>query len=378
MYKKRRLSQSERRKYGNKAGIYGIVTNIFLSIIKIFVGLISGSVSIMADALNNLFDYVSSILLILGFKFASKKPDKDHPYGHARYEYIAGFVITIFMLIIATIFLKESIVKIIFPTKIEINNYILFTLLLSIAIKISQVFVYRYYADLTSSNTLNTNAMDSKNDTLITTGILVGMIIMKMFNINIDGYIGALIAIFIIYGNSKLLKEIINPLIGDAPSDKKIKMIKDKLLSYDHIIGFHDLLIHNYGHHIDFVTVHLEIDSKTSLIDAHRLADQIERDFKAEFDIDLTIHIDPIVIGDKKQDRLKKIIEKLINEFDSSLRIHDFRLIYSKTHKTILFDIEMPFDKNYTKKEIINYLNNMTNSKKENYEYIIEIDRPIY
>ncbi len=378
MKKRKNLTQEERRRCASKAGLYGFVTNLLLGAIKLILGIVSGSVSIMADALNNITDYVSSILLILGFKFASKKPDKNHPYGHARYEYLAGFMITIFMLIVAAIFLKESIVKIVNPAKIEINYYILAILFLSVMIKISQIYVYRYYADITGSNTLNTNARDSLNDSIITIGILLGMLIMFIFKINIDGYIGAMISIFIIYSNIILLKEIMDPLIGHAPSEKQVKKIKSKLMEYEDVKGIHDLLVHNYGHQIDFVTVHIEVDSKTSLNDAHEIADQIERDFKEGLGINLTIHVDPLIIGNKKFDKLKKAVEMLISKFDKTLSIHDFRVIIGKSYKTILFHILMPFDKDYKVEEIIKYLNENTNSKKENYEYIIEIDRPIY
>lgn len=365
-----------RNAYGKVAGVFGIFTNLILGIIKFVIGIISNSVSIMADAINNIADTASSILTIIGFKLASKKPDKKHPYGYARYEYISGFVIALLMLLMGLTFAKESIIKIFNPEELTINAVTYIILTIAIVGKCIQMFVYLDFAKAINSNTLKTNAIDTRNDIISTTTILISMIIMGIFNINIDGYLGLLVSGLIIYSSIGLIKEVLEPIIGIIPTEERIKEVTEKILSYDCVRGIHDLVIHNYGVHNDFITVHVEICSDMDIMKAHDLMDNIEKDFKTELGTDLTIHMDPVDISNPKANKLYDLVKNALLTFDLELQMHDFRIVEGVTHTNILFDVIVPFEENYTKEQIIEHLNKNVISENEKYYYVIDIDRP--
>ena len=361
-----------RNNYGKVSGVFGIITNAILGIIKLLIGILSNSISIIVDAVNSLSDMVTSILTIVGFKLSSKKPNHKHPYGYARYEYVFGLFISIFMLAVGIIFIKESITKILKPESLEINTLTFVILIISIILKIIQMIVYFDFANSIKSKTLKANAVDTRNDILTTTSILISMIIMKIFNVNIDGYVGLLVSLFVVYSSYKMIREVLEPIIGIIPSKDQVNKIKSKIMSYDCVLGIHDLVIHNYGVGNDFVIVHIEVDSNLTMIKAHDLIDEIENDFKKE-GIDLTIHIDPVIIGDKKLDKIKEMIDISLKKLDKKISIHDFRIIEGKYQTKVLFDCVIPYEKEYTKKQLIKHL---INDIPEKYIYDIEIDRP--
>lgn len=362
-----------RNSYGKVAGTFGIITNLIIGVIKLIIGFLSHSVSIMADAANNLADMISSILTLIGFHLSGKKADRLHPYGHARYEYLFTFIISLLMINMGIIFFKESIIKIIKPVDLNINIITFIILSISILLKGLQMIVYIDFSKSIKSNTLRTNAIDTRNDIISTTVILISMIIMKVYNINIDGYLGILVSIFVLYSSIKLLIESVQPLIGIKPKREQVNMIKNRISSYDYVLGVHDIMIHNYGVGNDYASVHVEIDSKLSLLEAHDLVDEIENDFNEHTDINLTIHIDPVVVGNKKLDKIKKELIGSLKKLNSRIEIHDFRLIESKKEKELLFDCIIPFESNYTYQEIIDYLNKNYSNE---YHYYVEIDRP--
>ena len=365
-----------RNKYGKVAGTFGIISNLILGIIKLVIGFISNSVSIMADAVNNLSDMLSSLLTIIGFKLSSKKPTHEHPYGYARYEYVSGFAIAILMFIMGLVFAKESIAKIISPEELVINNITFIILFIAIIGKACQMFVYLDFSKAINSNTLKTTAIDTRNDIISTTAILISMLFMKIYNINIDGYLGLIVSLFVVYSSSKMIKEVLEPIIGIIPTKEYVDEITKRILSYDYVQGIHDLVIHNYGVHNDFITVHVEIDANMDMIKAHDLIDNIENDFRENLGISLTIHMDPVVLGNEKVDKLKQLIISEIHKLDDDLEIHDFRIVEGNTHTNILFDCVVPHEKDYTANYIKEYLSNNINSENEKYYYVIEIDRP--
>ena len=365
-----------RNAYGKVAGVFGIFTNLILGIIKFIIGIISNSVSIMADAINNIADTASSVLTIIGFKLANKKPDKEHPYGYARYEYISGFVIALLMFIMGLTFAKESILKIFNPEELTINTVTYVILIIAIAAKLIQMFVYLDFSKAINSNTLKTNAVDTRNDIISTTTILISMIIMGIFNINIDGYLGLVVSGLIIYSSIGLIREVLEPIIGIIPTEERIEEVTKKLLSYDCVRGIHDLRIHNYGVHNDFITVHVEINSDMNMIKAHDLMDNIEKDFKKDLGTDLTIHMDPVDINNPIANKLYDLVKQGLLTFDIELEMHDFRIVEGPTHTNILFDVIIPFEKNYTIEEITEHLNKQIIPEKGNYYYVINLDRP--
>lgn len=330
----------------------------------------------MADAVNNIADTASSVLTIVGFKLSNKKPDKKHPYGYARYEYVSGFVIALLMLLMGLTFAKESIIKIFNPEELTINTITYVILIIAIIAKGIQILVYLDFAKAINSNTLKTNAIETRNDIISTTAILVSMIIMKNFNINIDGILGLLVSGLVIYSSINLIKEVLEPIIGILPTQERVDEVTKKLLSYECVKGIHDLRIHNYGVHNDFITVHVEIDSKMDIMIAHDFMDNIEKDFKTDLDIDLTIHMDPIETDNPTVNLLYSKVTQSIAKFDDTLKIHDFRIVEGPTHTNILFDVIVPFEKDYTEETFSEYLTKEIIPEKGTYYYVISIDRP--
>ena len=280
------------------------------------------------------------------------------------------------MLIMGLVFAKESIVKIIYPEELVINIATYIVLFIAILGKGLQMFVYLDFAKAINSSALKTTAVDTRNDIISTTAILISMFIMTALKINIDGYLGLAVSAFVIYSSCQMIKEVLEPIIGIIPTKERVEEIRKKLLSYDYVQGIHDLVIHNYGVHNDFITVHVEIDASMDMVKAHDLIDNIENDFKKETGTDLTIHMDPVVLGNEKVDKLKEIVTTKIKEFDSELQIHDFRIVEGTTHTNILFDCVVPYEKNYTEEEIELYLERNIKSEDETYYYVVEIDRP--
>lgn len=365
-----------RNQYGIVAGIFGIVTNLILFLIKLVIGIIANSVTIMADAFNNLSDFGSCIVTIIGFKLASKPADKEHPYGHARYEYVTGIIVSLLMLVMGVIFAKTSIEKIFAPEEIKLGIETYTVLIVAILGKVLQMVVYLDFAKSIKSSTIKATAMDARNDILTTLTVLITMIVMGIFKINIDAYIGLLVSGFIILSAINSLKDTINPLLGNVPSKEKVEKIKEKILSHKEIIGIHDLRIHSYGEQNDFVTVHAEVPDTMNIVEAHEIADIVEREFKEELNIDLTIHIDPLNVNDEETKKIKEKVENALKNFDKEITIHDFRVVTAKGHSNVIFDIVIPYGKNYNKYELIGVLEEGFKDEDKKYYFIFNIDRP--
>ena len=365
-----------RNQYGIVAGIFGIVTNLILFLIKLVIGIIANSVTIMADAFNNLSDFGSCIVTIIGFKLASKPADKEHPYGHARYEYVTGIIVSLLMLVMGVIFAKTSIEKIFAPEEIKLGIETYIVLIVAILGKVLQMVVYLDFAKSIKSSTIKATAMDARNDILTTLTVLITMIVMGIFKINIDAYMGLLVSGFIILSSINSLKDTINPLLGNVPSKEKVEKIKEKILSHKEIIGIHDLRIHSYGEQNDFVTVHAEVPDTMNIVEAHEIADIVEREFKEELNIDLTIHIDPLNVNDEETKKIKEKVENTLKSFDKEITIHDFRVVTAKGHSNVIFDIVIPYGKNYNKYELIGVLEEGFKDEDKKYYFIFNIDRP--
>ena len=367
------MKKKDRLKKGMIPGIYGIISNSVIGISKIIIGVLSGSISIIVDAFNNIFDMTSSILTILAFKLSGKKADKEHPYGHARYEYLFSMFIAIIMLFTGSLFLYKSIMKIIYPEELNINTITFIILIFSIIVKLSQAFVYMHYYKKIKSSALKYSALDTRNDIIITTSVLISMIVIKYCNYNIDGYISFIISIFIIISSIKMLLDSIHPLLGITPSKELVKTISKKISSHDKVLGIHDLIIHNYGVDCNFISVHIDIDSKLSLLEAHDIADDIENDIKETMGSEINIHMDPVVVGDKKTEELKNLVSSTLKELNNDIEIHDFRIVKRSDHDKIMFDAVIPFEEDYTYQDLCDYLEKNIDS---NNTYRIEIERP--
>ena len=333
-----------RTRYGVTAGVFGICSNAVICVLKLAVGFVSGSVTVIADAVNNLSDAGSSAVTVAGFKLASRPADREHPYGHARYEYIGALVVAVIILIVGVLLCKSSVEKIVTPEEVSVDVWTYVVLAASIVMKLVQMWLYLDFAKSISSGALKAAAADSRNDVIATGAVLVAAVIMDVAGVNVDAYFGIAVSLFIVVSSFKYILEAADPLIGTRPPEEVVKTLKDKVLSYDGVIGMHDLAVHSYGEGRYFAVAHLEVPAKDDIMFAHELADNIERDVKKGLGIQLTLHIDPIDNEDEETLALKERCMKVVRGFGEGFSLHDFRLVKGMEHTNILFDVEVPFE----------------------------------
>ena len=342
---------SVRSTYGKFAGKVGIVCNVLLCVGKFIAGILSGSLSISADAMNNLSDASSSIINRIGFKLSEKSADSEHPYGHGRYEYLAGFMVAALIIVIGAELLRDSISKIIHPTEVIFGILPIIVLAVSILVKLWMMCFYLNIAKRIKSETLKTSAADSRNDVFSTTAVLAALIIAHFSGINLDGIMGAIVAVVILIGGIGLVKEAMSPLLGKAPSDELVESIREKILSYDGILGTHDLMIHDYGPGRMFASVHVEVPADMSLVDCHDIIDEIERDFLAN-GMNMLVHPDPVVSDDTETGKATAALMEIINGIDKRITVHDIRIVGAPEPKRVIFDCVLPPNTEHTHSEI--------------------------
>lgn len=367
-----------RFRYGLFAGLFGIITNLILFVSKIIIGFLCGSITIIADAINNLSDMGSSIILLIGFKLANKPADSKHPYGHARIEQVIALIISVIVLMIGAILFKSSIEKIISNEPVIVDKFVYIVLGLGIVIKFLQMILYSNFAKAIKSEALKASSIDSRNDIITTLCTILGMIIINIvgyINFSFDGLFGLLVSIFIIINSVLLVKNTISPLLGERIDPKFEQMLKNRILSYKYVLGVHDFIFHSYGNNIKFATIHVEVDSKTDMIKAHNEIDKIERTFKKDYNITLSIHIDPVQKGNKEVDKLKCKITNYLKNIDQTITIHDFRLIFEKNYIRVFFDVVVPFGKDIKLEDIKDKLNQKFKKEKIKYLFTINLDR---
>ena len=325
--------------YGNLAGIVGILCNVLLFVGKYLIGTIFGSIAIAADAINNLSDASSNIVSLIGFKLGSKKADEEHPFGHARYEYLAGLVVCVIIVAIGLSLAKESILKVIHPSEVDCNALMIVVMLISIAVKLWMSIFNKKIGMKIESDTLIATAADSRNDVISTSAVVIATILCKVTGWNIiDGIAGIGVAVFILYSGIGLIKETLSPLLGKVPAAEFVNHITEKIQSYPGVIGVHDLMIHDYGPGNLFATVHVEFPAETPVIEAHEVMDEIERDFQEQEHMILTIHYDPIVEENEEVAEIRTFVSKAAKEFDERLSIHEVRLVQGKESSNVIFD----------------------------------------
>ena len=366
---------SVRASYGKSAGILGIIANVFLFAIKLFAGIITGSIAIIADAINNLTDFLTSIITLVGFKLSNAPADKEHPFGHARIEYITALLVSIFILTIGIEVGRTGIDKIINGSTTTFTITACIILTVSILTKLLLSIIFKDLGKSINSDALHAMSQDSRNDTISTFIILISAIVSMHFNIYIDGYLSVAIAILIIISAISLIKSTISPLLGEPPKKEFIQQIEKKILSYDGIMGIHDLVVHNYGPLKTYATVHIEVDAKVDVMISHELSDNIERDFSKELNVFLVCHLDPIVTDDEETNMLKEKITKLLIGFDNRLNLHDFRLVHGVNHSNIIFDVLIPYDTKYDEDSIKYLVDEELKKYDKKYFAVIEFDR---
>lgn len=334
-----------RVRYGTVASIIGLLINILLCGLKLTVGLLCGSITIIADAVNNLSDAGSSVVTLIGFKLSGKPADNEHPFGHARYEYITALIVSFVVLAIGIMLGKSSIEKMIYPEEVIPDIYTYIALAIAIIGKVFQMFMYNSFGKSINSLALTACACDSRNDIVSTLVVLAATVVMDVTGVMLDGYAGLLVSVFIIISSLKLVKETIDPLLGTKPDKDFVNRIRSEIMSYDGVLGLHDMMVHTYGEGRAFVMVHVEVPSERSITDSHDIIDTIERDFKEKHNIIMSIHMDPIETENEFVNTLKQDIATEIAKFDGTLSIHDFRVVKGKKHTNVLFDMVAPYEK---------------------------------
>lgn len=366
---------SVREAYGKLGSVVGILANIILSISKIVIGTIFNSISITADGVNNLSDAGSSVVTFIGFKMSGKPADKDHPFGHARIEYLTGLAVGAIILLLGVELIKSSVDKIRNPEVTVFSWTMVCVLALSIAIKLWLSFFNSRLADRISSSAMKATAMDSRNDVISTAAVLASLFIAKFSGFEIDGYMGVIVALFILYSGFSILKDILNPLLGEMPDSGFIEKIENKILSYKGIINIHDLVVHNYGPNKYFATVHAEVDAKEDILKSHDMIDNIERDFAKELDINLVIHLDPIITNDNEINQLRNMTDRIIREIDERLTMHDFRVVKGETHTNLIFDVVIPVGYEIKSGELVKKIEKAIKSVNEKYYAVVTVDK---
>ena len=332
-----------RDKCGRVAGAVGFVTNFLLFLMKIIVGTVFHSVSVTADAVNNLTDSGSSVVTLIGFKMASKPADEKHPFGHARIEYLSGVIVSFIVIFLGLQLGMSSIEKILTPEENALTPVALVVLVISILAKLWQCLFYRKVGRMIKSESVEATSKDSRNDVIATSVVLLGAVITMLTGVNLDGYMGAAVALFIVFSGVQLTISTADPLLGQAPEGELVQTITEKMLSYPGIIGMHDLAVHNYGVGRCFASAHCEVDAKNDILVSHDLIDNIERDFSRDLGIHMVIHLDPVIVGDARTDALHRKVQSLVTALYPTVTIHDFRVIWGVTHSNIVFDAAVPF-----------------------------------
>ena len=330
-----------RSAYANLAGIVGIVINLMLFIIKLSVGLLSNSVSILADAFNNLSDAASSIITIIGFKMANKPADAEHPFGHGRIEYITAMIVSFIVMLVGIQFVKTSFQRIVNPTLVTFELLPFILLLISIGFKFWLSKFNKSIGNKINSSTLKATATDAMGDVFTSTTVVISFLISKFTTLPIDGYIGIIVALAIVYSGFSLIKETLSPLLGEPPDPVLVSDISDMVMSYDNITGIHDLIVHNYGPGRIMASIHAEIPSNIDIMEIHNIIDTAEREISKKLNIYLVIHMDPICVDTDEIIEARNMVKDVLNKYEEVKSFHDFRVIGENNNKNLIFDIEV-------------------------------------
>ena len=377
---KQTANPSVRKSYGTLASVVGIIVNIILAIIKLIAGFLSGSVAILADAFNNLSDSGSSVITLLSFKVSSKPADKEHPYGHARFEYIASMIVSfIIMLVGGELFLDsaKTLVGIGEPKATEITTVTIIILSVSIVLKLWLGIFYRKIAKSIDSTVVRAASTDSFSDTISTVAVLISSIVIAIkpeWNI-LDAIVGIIVSIPIMIAGFKLLNETKDVLLGEGPVDETVNAMQKIIADFPDIIGIHDLMVHNYGPSKFVASFHAEVDGKKDIYYLHDMIDNVERRINEELNISCTIHMDPIVTDDENVTELKKFLIETMKEAGLELSIHDFRTVIGQTHTNMIFDVVLPFDHPLSEDEVKAKISQIVHEKRENCYCVITVDR---
>lgn len=363
-----------RERYGKFAGIVGIITNGILCTMKILVGLFSGSIAIVADGINNLADASSSIITLIGFKLAALPEDKNHPYGHARFEYLTGLFVSLLIIVLGLQLLRSSVSKVLHPDPLSFSYTTIIILVIAIIIKIWQSLFNISLGKKINSLALTATGTDSRNDVIATSAVLLSVIIGKISGLQLDGYMGCLVALFIIWSGILLIRETSSPLLGEAPSEELVRSIEEIALAQDGVIGIHDLVVHNYGPGKIFASMHIEVDARGDLLESHDMIDNIERRIKEGLSIEFTAHMDPVELDNPLISRLYEEIIRTIKPLSGVQSIHDLRIVPGTTHTNVIFDAVLTPDCPLSEEELCDLIESKIQEIDPSYYVVITFD----
>lgn len=363
-----------RSAYGKLSGAVGIIVNMILCSAKFIIGSLTGSITITADAVNNLSDAGSSIVTLFGFKLAEKPADSEHPYGHGRIEYVSGLIVSFFVLLMGFELLKSSIGKIIHPEAIEFSFAALIVLVMSILFKIWLAYFNAKLGKKINSTATKAVVTDSISDTIATSVALISLILARFVEKPLDGYFGVVVALFILYSGINLVKDTVSPLLGAPPEKEFYDEIENFIMSYDGIVGVHDLIIHDYGPSRLFASAHAEVPSNSDMMETHDTIDVIERDIQKKYGMLISIHMDPIAVNDDRVNELRTLTENVIKEINPKITMHDFRVVEGTTHTNLIFDIVLNHEKDMKPGEITKTISENLSKINERLYCVITVD----
>lgn len=364
-----------RESYGNLTSIVGILCNIFLCIGKFIVAALVNSVSISADAINNLSDAGSSLISFISFKLSSRPADEKHPFGHARYEYIASLLVAVLILFLGIELISTSVDKILHPQEIVFSLLSVMILFVSILVKFWMFSYNRRYGKLINSAVMEATAADSISDCMATGAVLASTCISPLIHFNLDGYMGVAVALFILITGAKIVKETLDSLLGSSPRQEDVQQIIALIKTHEGVLGIHDLMIHDYGAQKRFGSVHVEVSANEDIFVSHDMIDNIEREIQEKLGIQMVIHMDPIDTDDEETNEMREYLKKMIVTIHPDLSIHDFRMVRGTTHTNLIFDCLIPHHVPLTNHEILTMIKERISHLEKTYYVVVTFDR---
>lgn len=367
-------SPAVREGYGVLCGILGVLLNVLLFAGKLAAGLLTGSIAVMADAFNNLADAGSSVMTMMGFKLAGRKPDPEHPFGHGRMEYISGLLVSLMILLMAFELIKSSVEKIISPEPLDTSWWVIVLLAAAIAVKLYMCLYNRRIAGLISSSAMKATAADCLNDCIATGGVLLSTVAAMLFDINLDAWCGLLVGLFILWSGIKAVIETAGDLLGKAPDPELVEQVRSIVMEGEGVLGVHDMIVHDYGPGRTVISLHAEVPASGDILEMHDMIDNIECRLRDRFNCVATIHMDPI-LDDETTAGLRQKVEELLHGIDAQLRMHDFRVVEGPTHTNLIFDVVVPFDYRMSDHQLKQAINDAVDAQMHNCRTVLTVDK---
>lgn len=364
-----------RQMYGILCGGAGIFFNLILFTFKFLAGTFSNSIAIVADAFNNLSDAGSSIITLIGFKMAGQKADPDHPFGHGRIEYISGFLVSIFIFLMGIELIQSSVKKIFNPEPLTFSPMMVIILITSILVKLYMAFYNKQIGRKIDSAAMQATATDSFSDMIATSVVLISALISHFTPYCVDSYCGVLVGLLILYAGFNAAKDTLNPLLGTPPEPEFVSRVEELVMSYDSVLGIHDMIVHNYGPGRTIISLHAEVPADGDLLNLHDTIDLIEHRLHNDLNCNAVIHMDPVCVHDEQTQTLKQVVREILDEIDPIITMHDFRIVSGPTHTNLIFDIVVPYRYPYTDEALTKLIESKVRAHNDTYYTVIEVDK---